>query len=171
MKSATSLQRDLEKIRRLCDRESYNRAFSAINQLREQWPDNPEVLVLWANLLQLQEEDTGPPLEEAKKALQKAASLDEQNPMPWNELGQYVFVVEDDAKSACAYFAKAIALSRKYLTEALVNQAKALMEKDRKDEAMACLIEAYNLNGHDSRQNNGRSGADILEQMREISVI
>jgi tetratricopeptide (TPR) repeat protein len=170
MKSTDSPQRDLEKIRRLCDRENYRRAFSAVNKLRQQWPDNPEVLVLWANLLQLQEEDTGPSLEEAKKALQKAVSLDEQNPMPWNELGQYMFVIEDDAVRACHCFTKAIALSRRYLKDALINQAKALMETDHKAESMACLIDAYNVNGHDSLDSIPKNGADILEQMRELSA-
>jgi tetratricopeptide (TPR) repeat protein len=91
--------------------------------------------------------------------------------MPWNELGQYLFVMEDDAKAAGDCFKKAIALSRRYLKEALINQAKALMEKHLKAESLACLIEAYNLNGHDPKQNNKHNGADLLEQMRALSVI
>src|ERR1700730_16962123 len=118
MKSGPSLKKELEKIRRLCDARRFDRAFAEMDRVLKHWPDNPHALVLWANLLQLQEEDIGPPLEEAKKALLKATDLDEQGPMPLIELGQFLFALDNDARGAGKCFDKAIALCKRLLREA-----------------------------------------------------
>src|ERR1700681_4653624 len=109
MKPANSLKRGLEKIRRLSEQGHSDRAYAEADALLRKWPDNPQTLVIWANLLQLQEAEVGPPLEKAREALQRAVDLDEQAPMPWIELGQYLFALEDDAKAASQCFARAIA--------------------------------------------------------------
>src|SRR5439155_24166898 len=110
MKPTAALRRNLERVRRLCDRKKYREAFDAADKLRVQWPDNVEVLVLWANLLQLQDEDHGPPLAAARLALKRATELDGENPMPWIELGHFLFALDDDTPAAVRCFSKAAAL-------------------------------------------------------------
>src|SRR5207237_7072181 len=105
--------------------------------------DNPDVLVVWANLLQRQDEDVGPPLEESRAALERAVDLDEQGPMPLIELGQYLYALENDNKAAIKCFTKAIGLCKRLLREALLTKAKALAELGHRSEALACLAEAY----------------------------
>ncbi len=167
-KRASALKSELEKVRRLCDKAQYDRAFAAVEQLLKQWPDNPHVLVMWANLLQLQEEDVGPSLEKARAALQRAVDLDEQAPMPLIELGQYLFALEDDAKGASKCFDKAIALCKRMLKEALLGKAKALTELERSSEAFACLAQGYWIQSLNGKSLNGPAGQEILEQLKEL---
>jgi tetratricopeptide (TPR) repeat protein len=170
MRSTQSLKRGLEAVRRLAKMRHFERAFVKIDQLLKQWPDNPEVLVAWANLLQLQDADVGPPLEEARAALQRAVELDEQAPMPLIELGQYLFALEDDTRAASRCFTKAIALSRSLLKEALLAESKALAELGRRSEALACLAEAYWLSSRSAKTaGNGRDEEEILTQLQELA--
>jgi tetratricopeptide (TPR) repeat protein len=166
MKPGTSLKKELAKIRRLCDARRFDRAFVEMDRVLKHWPDNPHALVLWANLLQLQEEDVGPPLEEAKKALHKATDLDEHGPMPLIELGHYLYALDDDSKEACKYFDKAIALCKRLLQEAYLGKAKALGDLERTDEAFACLAKAYLEAQNGNKAANGR---EILAEMGELS--
>jgi tetratricopeptide (TPR) repeat protein len=168
VKRAVSLKRGLEKIRQLAAAERYRQAFLAADKLLEEWPDNPHLLVTWANLLQLQEADLGPPLEEAKRALQRAVDVDLDAPAPLIELGQFLFALDDNSREASKCFAKAASVSRRLLIESLICQAKALMELGRRSEAMSCLAEAVWLHDRHGTEHNGATRTDVLRQFEEL---
>lgn len=170
MTPTSSYQKNLEKARRAADQERYDLAFTQIDRLLQAWPDNPHLLVQWANLLQLQEDDKGPSIEDAKAALKRAVALDEQSPMPLIELGHYLYALDDDAEAASKTFARAITLCKSLLREALVGQAKALGELERKHEALACLAEAYWLQSHNGTAANGEDSGEILEQLKDLAL-
>lgn len=172
MNPRASLKRSLEKIRRLSDGKKYLPAFNEVDLLRQQWPDNVEVLVLWANLLQLQEEEEGPPLEAAKAALQRATELDEQNPLPWIELGYYLYAMDDDSRAAAKCFAKAANYAKRLLKDALVGGSKALEELNRKSEALACLAEALVLQYHNGqpRPAADADGKELLARLADFAA-
>jgi tetratricopeptide (TPR) repeat protein len=171
MKSVQSLKRGLEKARRLCDDGRHDRAFTLIDRLRQKWPDNPELLVMWANLLQLQAENVGPPLQEAKRALQRAVGLSEESPRPLIELAHYLFALDDDTQAASRCFTKAVALSRRLLQEALQGEARALVELGRRSDALGCLAEAYWLGARNGKQADGEETSKILEQLKELALV
>jgi tetratricopeptide (TPR) repeat protein len=152
MKPVSSFKRRLEKIRRLADQKKHGKAFDEADRLLREWPDNPELLVLWSDLLQLQEEDKGPSLEAAKAALQRAADLDDQAPQPLIELGYYLYALEDDNKGAAKLFDRAISLSRRLLEDALVGKVKALEDLGRGEEAWKYVEEIIWL-----RRTNGQA--------------
>src|SRR5260370_13633039 len=168
MKPAKSLKRNLEKIRLLSDSRKYSQAFRLAERLLEEWPDNPHVLVMWANLLQLQEEKEGPALDKARAALERAVELDECAPMPLNQLGHYLFALEDDTRAADQCFSKAITLCKRYLREALVARAEALSELGHRQEALALLAEAYWLESRNGTSRQGSDGEEILEHLKSL---
>jgi tetratricopeptide (TPR) repeat protein len=100
--------------------------------------------VVWARLVQLQEKSTYP-LGDAKRALQQALELDRQAPAAAIELGHYLDNVEDDPQAATKTFAQAIATARQLLIEGLLGQAHALIQLDRREDAVRCLVEAHQL--------------------------
>jgi tetratricopeptide (TPR) repeat protein len=138
MKSTVSYKRALAEIRSLRQRRRYVGALAAVDALLNQWPDQPALLVLRGELIQLQDED-GPPLDDVVAALKRAVALDDRNADAWLELGHFQFAVEDDAKAADKTFAQAVAASRATLIAALVGRAAALEEMGRKREAFDCL--------------------------------
>src|SRR5205823_367583 len=106
----------------------YDRALTEVTRLREQWPDNPQLLIMWANLVQLQNEEAGPTpdeaeaafreasptLDEAQAALRRAIELDEESPAAWMECGHFLDAVADDAPAASKCFAQAIVLCKRF---------------------------------------------------------
>ncbi len=171
MKSAARFRRGLEKIRRLCSADHYHQALAEAIRLLKSWPDNPHLLSLWGNLIQLQEDEGGSPtLEDAKAALARAVELDPESPTALVELGHFLYAVEDETRAGLKCFAKAIALSRRLLQEGLVGQAKALAELGRKPEALACLAEAYSLHARgDKASGDGRGSEELLEQLQDLA--
>lgn len=165
MTSKASFKDELETVRRLWESGAHAKAFAKIDRLKQQHPGNPHVLVMWSDLLQLQDDDVGPPLEEAKAALERAVELDEHGPMPLIELGHYLYAIDDDTKAAIKCFSKAISLCRRLLRDALLIQSEALSERSRKAEAFACLVEAYSLQSGNGKLANGAAGREILERL------
>src|SRR5262245_24581383 len=100
MNATTSLKRGLARIRREWQARRYELALAEVNRLLGNWPDNPQLLLIWANLVQLQDDKTGPTLDDAKAALQRAVELDEESPCTWIELGHFLNAVEDDPQGA-----------------------------------------------------------------------
>jgi hypothetical protein len=170
MKSTSSFKRGVAKARREWLAKRYDRALAQVDRLLEEWADNPQLLVMWADLVQLQGGEDGPTLEDAKAAYQRAADLDQPSPSALLELGHFHYAVEDDAEKATQFFAKAINLCKSQLRQALLGQAKALAERDRKAEALACLAEAYWLETHDSKQRNGADGQALLNGIKELAL-
>jgi Flp pilus assembly protein TadD len=171
MKPTLSLKRGLARVRRHWLAGQAEQALAEVRRLMQDWPDNPHLLILWADLIQMQEEDEGPSLEEAQAAYLRAAELDDQSPAPLIELGHFLYAVEDDAGAASKYFTRAIRLCKRLLNEALRGQAKALAETGRKSEALACLAEAYWLEARNGKPSGGQSGAQILDQLKDLAQV
>lgn len=167
MKSSTSMKRGLATIRRLWRSGRYDRALADVDRLLKEWPDNSQLLTMRGNLIQLQEEE-GPTLKDAKRALQRAVDLDEESPYPLLELGHFLHAVEDDAEAAAKCFAKAIRLSKRLLREALVGQAKVFAQLERRSEAFACLTEAYWLQSRNGNPPQEPGDREIFEQLEAL---
>ncbi len=169
MKSITTFKRGVAKARREWQESRVDVALAEVDQLLAEWPDNPQLLVMWADLVQLQESKNGPTPEEAAAAYRRAADLEGDLPGALVELGHYIYSVEDDAKAAMKAFDKAILASRRLLIEALLGKAKALQELGRITEARACLDEAYMLRLRDPNgADDSRAFEEIMEQLNEF---
>jgi len=156
--------RVLSKIRKAISEGRYRSAWIEVNRLLDRNPDQPHLLVIRAELIQLQEDEEGTPgLEVAKQDLQKAISLDENSPAALIELGHFLYSVEDNADLASKYFRKAISLSRGLLEEALIGQAEVLHEQGQDTDAIACIAEAHSL-----RKRNKEGDRLFLERMRAV---
>lgn len=169
MKAPKSLKRGLEEVRRECLAGKQDRALERSNQLLQIWPDNPRLLILWARLVQMQDGDDAPPLEEAKTALRRSVELDPESPAGWLELGHFLNAVEDDAQEANQCFAKAAALSRQFLKEALLGQAQTLTDLQRPADALACVAEAYWLQTRNGKPERSQAEQEILDRLKEVT--
>jgi tetratricopeptide (TPR) repeat protein len=169
MKSLKSYKQGSAKIRREWVARRYEKALAEAARLLQEWPDNPSLLVMWADLIQLQAADRGPPLEQARAAYERAADLDSEGAAPLIELGHFHYAVEDDASAASKAYAKAIERSKTLLIDALLGQAKALTELGRKPEALACLAQAHWLQSGHSETSNGKAREDIMRQFSEAT--
>jgi tetratricopeptide (TPR) repeat protein len=168
MKPVSSLTRGLATVRRDWRAGRYAEAFQQATRLLDLWPDNPHLLVLWSSLVQLQDSQA-PPLKKAEAALERAAALDEESPEPWFELATFADAVSDDPSTATRHYEKAITLSKRFLVEALLGKAKALSQLDRKQEALACVAEAYGVqHAHNGKMADTQTG-DILERLEELA--
>ncbi len=165
MKVGTALKQGLAKVGREWDDGHYLQALVEVDRLLEISPANPSLLILRAQLIQLQDDAAGSPtLDDARLDLKLAADLDERSPVALIELGYLIYATADDAKAATRYFQKAIPLCRDLLKEALIGQAKAFSELERDSDALACLAEAYSLLPH-----NGKSSTEeFLEQWKSL---
>ena len=118
MKLTASFKRGVAQVKREWRAGRYERALSAVNRLLKDWPDNPQLLIQWGNLIQLQSDEPGATLDEAQAALHRAVDLDEESPSAWKELGHFLSAVEDDAPGTSRCFDKTISLCRGMLAEA-----------------------------------------------------
>jgi tetratricopeptide (TPR) repeat protein len=100
--------------------------------------------ILWASLVQLQDHPTDS-LEDVKRALQRAVELEKDAPAGAIELGHFLDTVEDDPKAACKAFSEGINAGRRLLIDGLLGQARALLQLEKRDEALQSLMEALYL--------------------------
>ena len=128
MKTISSYKRGLARIRRDWLAGRYDKALAETDSLLQVWPDNPTLLVMRADLIQMQDGDGAPGLDEARAAYERAVDLDEESPAPLIELGHYLLAIEDDAKAAAACFEKAAALSKSLAKKAQRGWTEARME-------------------------------------------
>jgi tetratricopeptide (TPR) repeat protein len=169
MKSIGTFKRGVTKVRRDWQEGRYEAALGEVDRLLSEWPDNPQLLVMRADLIQLQERTDGPPLEDAKAAYRRAAELEGKFPAALVDLGYFLYAVEDDAKAANKTFDKAIVACRRLLVEALLGRAKTLHEMGRVSEARACLDEAYMLRLRDPNGPDlSRTFEEIMGQLNEL---
>ena len=61
------------------------------------------------------------------------------------ELGHFLDNVEDDPAAAAKAFGQGITAARHLLIEGLLGQAKSLIQLDKREEAVRCLVEAHQL--------------------------
>ncbi len=128
MKPTAAFTSGLERIDALWKPGHFGKALALVDRLLTEWPDNPVLLVKRGQLIQLQESEGGPGLEEARAMLERAANLDEESPLPLIERGFFLFAVEDDAAAAAACFEKAEALGVRLLKECRKGKRAALAE-------------------------------------------
>lgn len=128
MRSTSHFRSGLKKLESLWKPGRFGKALILVDQLLSEWPDNPLLLVRRAQLIQLQESEDGPSLEEARATLERAADLDEESPRTWIELGFFCFAVEDDAAAAGEWFGKAEQQMSSILKECRKGKKAALAE-------------------------------------------
>ncbi len=167
MKLTATFKRGVAQAKREWRSGRYDRALAVVSRLLKDWPDNPQLLTMWGGLVQLQSTDTAATLDEAKAALERAVELGEDSPEAWKELGHFLSAVEDDAQGASRCFDKAVALCKGTLAEALLAKADSLSELGRRDEALACLAEAYWLRAHNGKPTG--AGAEILDRLKDLA--
>ncbi len=168
MKSTAGYKRALAEVQSLLARRKYGEALANVDALMGDWPDQPALLVLRGELIQLQAED-GPPLEDAAAALKRAVALDDRNADAWLELGHFQFAVEDDAKAAEKCFSRAIGASSAALVAALLGRAGALEELGRKQEAFDCLsVARYLQNATPQKNGAALDEAGLLERWESL---
>jgi hypothetical protein len=158
------LKRGLARVQRHWQEKEYDLALKEVEGLLDRWPGNAQLQTLWASLVQLQEEPTHS-LSEVKTALQQAMDLDEHSPAAAIELGHYLDAVEDDPEAAARVFSEAGRAARRLLIEALVGQTRALLQLDKREEAVVCLVELMHLANTASSSERVRSAeaaADLL---------
>jgi tetratricopeptide (TPR) repeat protein len=166
MSTVRGLKQRLSTVSRLWDEKDYDKALAEVESLLESWPGNPHLHVLWASLVQLQE-DPKHDLDEAQQALQQAIELDKGSPAASIELGHFLDNVEDDPQAAVKAYADGVAAARHLLIEGLIGQAKAYRQMDKKDDFVHCLLEILHLARFDSgpkRNKTEELGADIIVQ-------
>lgn len=111
MSKPSNFKQALAAISRLWDKEDYDAALSRVEDARKTWPGNAHLCILWASLLQLQE-DPKHPLNDAKKALQQAMELDGSSPAGAIEFRHFLDAAEDDPQGAAKVYAGAVTATR-----------------------------------------------------------
>ena len=158
MSDLQGYKRQLSIILRQWADEDYGAAFAEVESLLKIWPGNAHLHILWAGLLQLQD-DPRHDLDEAKRALQQAVELDEGSPAAAIELGHFLDTVVDDPHAASKAYAEGVAAARHLLVEGLIGQAEVFRKLEKRAEFLSCLQEAIQLR---------RLDAVHAEQIREM---
>ncbi len=164
MMNVRSFKQKVEKVLRHWRQEEYDVALRGVEVLLKSWPGNAYLYILWASLVQLQEEPSHS-LEEAKTALERAVEVDKSSPAGAIELGYFLDAVEDNPNAAAKAFASGTFAARRLLIEGLAGQAKTLLQLNKREEAFRCLTEAlYLANVHNSRgaEESANGAPDVL---------
>jgi tetratricopeptide (TPR) repeat protein len=139
-----AFKQKLSTVNRLWEEKDYDQALAEVEGLLKVWPGNGHLHILWASLVQLQE-DPEHSLDEAKKALQQAVDLDKSSPAGAIELGHFLDAVEDNPQAASKFYTQGIAVARQLLVEGLICQAKALLQLDKREDCFQSLLEVLHL--------------------------
>jgi tetratricopeptide (TPR) repeat protein len=166
MSGIGSFTKGLSEVTGLHARGEYDLALSRLEELRSAWPGNAHILVFWSKLVQLADEPTHT-LEDAKRALQQAGELDKQSPVTALELGYFLDNVEDNPQAATRSFAQGIVAARHLLIDGLLGQAKALLQLEKHEDALRCLVEAHTLADAD-RSVKKEFASRIEELLKEL---
>jgi tetratricopeptide (TPR) repeat protein len=160
MRNVRTLKQRLSAISRLWAKEDFDAAIGEVDRLLKDWPGNGHLHVLWACLVQLQDNPTHS-LDQAKQALQQAVELEKSSPAGAIELGHFLDNVEDDPQAASRVFSDGAAVARQLLIEGLIGQAKALHQLDKREDAVRCLLEALNVMHFQSASKRGKSEKNV----------
>ena len=156
MNNIRTYKQNLAVVNRLREAEDYAAALTKVDAMLQSWPGNSQLHILWANLIQLQE-NTDHDLDEAKQAIQQAIELDKSAPNGAIELGHFLDNVEDNPQAAIKAYAEGISLARDLLLDGLIGQARSFLQLDKRKAAYACLMEVLHL------QNNKPGKSPIAE--------
>ena len=140
MSNLRGFEQKLSMVSRLWEEEDYDAALTEVESLLKIWPGNAHLHILWASLVQLQENPKHD-LDEAKLALQQAVELDKGSPAAAIELGHFLDNVEDDPRTASKAYAEGTAAARRLLIEGLIGQAKAFRQLGKREEFLRRLME------------------------------
>ncbi len=140
MSNLRGFKQKLSIVSRLWQEANYDAALAEVEAMLKTWPGNAHLHVLWASLVQLQE-DAKHGLDEARQALQQAVELDRGSPAAAIELGHYLDNVEDDPQAALKAYAEGVTAARRLLIEGLIGQAKAFRQLEKREEFRRCLLE------------------------------
>lgn len=169
MRSKTSLKQGIAEAWRMWRRKQYDEALGLVDRLLETRRDNAQLLVMRAQLIQLQrDEDGSPTLDDAKADSNCAVTLDDQSPAALIELGYFLNAVEDHPEVASKYFRKAIDLCQKFLREALIGQADVLVDLGQRRAARDCLLKALWLDTHNGGAVPEDMSSDLLERLQDL---
>jgi hypothetical protein len=164
MNHRRGFKQKLATVARLWDQKDYDAALAEVEALRAVWPGNAHLYVLWASLVQLQE-DPKHDLDEVKQALQQAIEFDKSSPAAAIELGHFLDNVEDDPQAAAKAYADGVGAARQLLIEGLIGQAKALRQLGKMQEFHRCVRELILLTQFEAgpkRSKADENGADIM---------
>lgn len=167
--SPRTFKQKLSQIHKLWEEGLYDEAVAKTEELKAAFPGNANLLVLWASLVQLQEEPKHT-LDDVKRALEQAVEIDDQSPAAGIELGRFLDSVEDNPHAAAKVYVDAVASARRLLMDGLLAQARALLQLGKQSEAISCLIEALRLAQMDSKKKGkGKNGASMDRASRVLT--
>jgi tetratricopeptide (TPR) repeat protein len=167
MSSLRGFKQKLSVVSRLWEEQDYDQALAEVESLLQTWPGNAHLHVLWASLVQLQE-DPKHDLEEARQSLQQAVELDKGSPAAAIELGYFLDNVEDDPQAASRAYSAGVTAARQLLIEGLIGQAKAFRQLDKREEFLRCLVEVLHLTRFEtSSKRNGPYAEQIQDLLNE----
>ncbi len=112
MSSLRGFKQKLSTVSRLWDENDYDAAIAQVESMLDIWPGSAHLHVLWASLVQLQENPKHT-LAEAKQALHQAVELDKDSPAGLIELGHFLDNVEDDPHAASKAYVEGVAVARR----------------------------------------------------------
>jgi hypothetical protein len=164
MNNLRGFKQKLSIISRLWEENDYDTALTEVESMLKVWAGNPHLHILWASLVQLQE-DPKHGLDEARQALQHAVELDKGCPAGAIELGHFLDSVEDDPQAASRAYAEGVTAARRLLIDGLIGQAKALRQLDKREEFRRCLLEVLHVAQFETGSKGSKaddSGADII---------
>jgi tetratricopeptide (TPR) repeat protein len=164
MNNLRGFKQKLAAVSRLWEEKDYDTALTEVETLLESWPGNPQLLVLWASLVQLQENPRHD-LEEARRALQQAVELDRESPVAAIELGHFLDNVEDDPQAAARAYAEGVAAARRLLIDGLIGQAKAFRQMGKRDDFLRCLMEVLQLCREEMGRKQSKAFADQIQDL------
>lgn len=172
MNNVRAFKQRLSSISRLWEKQSYDKALAEVESLLIVWPGNSHLHILRASLIQLQDNPKNS-LDEAKVALLQAVDLDKTSPAATIELAHYLDSVADEPLAASKAYAKGIAVARQQLIEALIGQAKVLIQLEKRQESLNCLMEVLQLarvgSGLKRTKGDGQSeGIIYSEEVQEL---
>jgi len=156
MSHVRAFKQKLSTVNRLWEEKDYDKALAEVEGLLKVWPGNGYLHILWASLVQLQE-DPKHSLDEAKKALQQAVELDKSSPAGAIELGHFLDAVEDNPQAASKFYTEGVSVARQLLIEGLMGQAKALLQLDKKEDCLQSLMEVLHLLHFEPRPKRNKS--------------
>ncbi len=155
MNNLRAFKQKLAAISRLWQTEDYDTALAEVESLRTAWPGNAHLYVLWASLVQLQEQPQHE-LDEVKVALEHAVELERESVAALIELGHFLDNVEDDPAAAGKVYAEGVTVARQMLIDALIGQAKAYRQLGKHEEFRRCLLEILHLTRFETGSKRGK---------------